>query len=527
MFMVSKYLKKKPKLLVLYFAIVCFLTFTLPVWADEKIDQTPVLNEAKDTTSKNLQIVSDELLNFEKKAFQESDKTYSIKPLVLNSAIEVNALKPIHLDSQYDEVITLERALKYALRNSLNIRISKENWNFQHYTLLSTIASALPNNYLSYNLTNSNLLNIGSTAFSRVFQSRQSFPVFQGGAVVYGILGQLYRNNGWKEMYFANVNDSLLDVYIKYTNLVLNHALLQVRAQAVAVSMDQLNLNKALFKQGTGTNFAVMQAQTQLANDRQAYLQQQLLNRQASLALAFALNYPLSVNLIPAENVISDANLIKSDIAINKLTNLAHTYRHELKEFEQFRLSANRNIQSAMAPLYPTISFFTLYSYVNTTSTVASSSGTSGAGVFGGLYKEFQMGLSLTWTPPAFGLQNVANTLGAKALARQAQFQANQELQLVRQQIRTDYVNLQQARNQIETAQYNLNTASEELRLARLRFKIGSGSNVELNQARSDYNNAQISKLQTIIAVNQAQVQLLHDVGVISLESLLHGYKYN
>ena len=62
MFMVSKYLKKKPKLLVLYFAIVYFMSFALPVWADEKIDQTPVLNEAKDTSSKNLQIVSDGLL---------------------------------------------------------------------------------------------------------------------------------------------------------------------------------------------------------------------------------------------------------------------------------------------------------------------------------------------------------------------------------------------------------------------------------------------------------------------------------
>ncbi len=512
------------KLIIL---IVLFLSCSPLILAQTEILNSNSLTNDQTKADKNLKIVSDQLLDFEKKALKASNKTYIIEPLKFNSQLTINTLKPLHLDTEYDELISLEKALNYALHNNLNIRISKENWNFQHYQLLANIASAVPNNYLSFNLTQSNLLNIGSTAFSKVFQSRQAFPVFQGGAIVYGILGQLYRKNGWQEMYYASVNDALLDIYIKYTNLVLNHALLQIRAQAVAVSITQLNLNKSLLKEGTGTKFAVMQAQTQLSSDRQTYLQQQLLVRQASLALAFTLNYPLSVNLVPVENIIRDANLFSSNIEINKLNMLAHSYRHELKEFEQFRLSANRNIQSAVAPLYPSLSFFTLYSFVSTTSSVAANSGTSGAGVFGGLYKEFQMGLSLTWTPPGFGLQNAANVLGAKALARQALLQANQELQLVRQQIRTDYVNLQQTRNQIDTSEYNLETAKEELRLAQLRFKIGAGSNVELIQARNDFNNAQIAKLQTIITANQAQVQLLHDVGIISIPSLLHGFKYN
>ena len=71
-------------------------------------------------------------------------------------------------------------------------------------------------------------------------------------------------------------------------------------------------LMQQMEKAGTGTRFAVMQSETQLATDRQAFLQQQVAVRQAALALNFSLNYPMAVNLIPVEETITEQPLISS-----------------------------------------------------------------------------------------------------------------------------------------------------------------------------------------------------------------------
>jgi len=54
---------------------------------------------------------------------------------------------------------------------------------------------------------------------------------------------------------------------------------------------------------------------------------------------------------------------------------------------------------------------------------------------------------------------------------------------------------------------------------------MGVGTNLELIQAQRDYIQALINQAQAIIASNQAQAQLLHDAGIISVETLTAGFK--
>ena len=121
-------------------------------------------------------------------------------------------------------------------------------------------------------------------------------------------------------------------------------------------------------------------------------------------------------------------------------------------------------------------------------------------------------------------MATIANIIGAKALSRQAMLQANQELQLVRQQVRSDYIVVMSVREQIDNAAYGVDSSKEALRLANLRMATGNGTNLELIQAENTYINALYAQAQAIIASNQAQAQLLHDMGVISPDTLLHGY---
>jgi outer membrane protein TolC len=337
------------------------------------------------------------------------------------------------------------------------------------------------------------------------------------------------------------------------------------------------------------------------------------------LALNLSLNFPMSVNLVPVEETISEVPLFEDSVKINTLTKDALQYNPSLRQYEMFWLTARRNIQVAASSLYPSVSFFTLFQQNDTqvqpaanaadlggvatssitssldstfsgrasnnslgqlqsfspsagsTSTQGANTGpsavpaasggtpiattqsgslvTSGAvapsifgggtgssspntngslqapaGIFPGTFRSFQAGFSLSWTLPNMGVGNITSIGTAKVLARQAMMQINQELQLVLQQVRSDYLAMLNARAVIDTAAYAVASSREAWRLSRARVKEGVGTNLEEIQAQRDYISALTSQVQAIGNSNIAQAQLLHDMGTISVTTLTQGY---
>lgn len=468
-------------------------------------------------------------------ALHDLNKTLRTNQLSLHSAVSLYSFKNVRDEIGYDQPITLDEALAYALRNNLAIKISEESYKYQRYVLMGNIASTLPSFSMAYDISRTHITNQKINSLARVQLERLNYPVFQGGSVVYGILAQAFRERGWAQAYKASVNDTLLQVYQSYNNLLLARVLLQIRAKAVEVDEEQMRVNQQLEAAGVGTRLAVMQSDAQLATDRQALIQQQVAVRQAALALNFVLNYPMSVNLVPIEETITEQSLFRTNSRITEIVKTAIKHRPELREYEYFKFGAARNLQIASAPLYPQLAFFTAISYTNTTTqrdtgTVAASTGsasTSGAGVFGGQFSSTQNGMGLTWNLNGMGLTNVANIFGAQSLNRQAGIQANQELQTVMQQVRSDYLAWRAAREQIDNAAHGTLVSAEELRLSSIRLRQGVGTNLEVIQAQRDYINALTTQAQAIVGSNMAQAQLLHDVGIINADTLLHGYKGN
>ncbi len=541
-------------------------------------------------------------------------------PFHLSSLIQVPYLKPVKMDASYNQPISLKEALNYALENNLPIKISRESFNYQRFQLYGSIATALPipNFSSSYSLLRTHISEGDVSSNSILWQTVVRYPVFQGGSAVYGALAQYYRTQGWKQAYYQSINDALLTVYQNYQNLVQQNALLEIQAKSLELAETQLRLNNSLYQSGSGTQFAIMQSRTQLASARQSMLSQQAAVRQAALSLAFSLNLPMTINLVPEETAVGESPIIDPHLPINELLNLAINYRPELRQYEMFRLAAARNVQIAAAPLYPTVSFFTSYTYSNVTvspaggnlggaavaqitaatsglgtasanalgqtasfsptgSTTANSgvnntvntpivassggqplnvvqsggivtsgaaapsfnngsgsfsssaningSNTASAGVFPGLFNTWQAGFSLNWSLSNMGLNSAANILAAKALSRQALLQCNQELLLVSQQVRSDYLTALTDREQIDKAAYGVASSLDELRQANLRLLNGLGTNLELIQAQRDYISALTAQVQAIVASNLAQAQILHDTGVISVETLTAGYK--
>ncbi len=469
-----------------------------------------------------------------------------IAPIPVSELLPIGngKLPPIQLEASFNEPISLKRVLEITLENSLPIRISQAGFDSQRYLFYGALGGFIPSLTTTYRGQKTDNGRTVNTLFSD--STTVTYPVFQGGRVTYNAYANLYRTRAAKQQYFATVNDALLESYRSYYNLLLNQTLLQIRVKSVELSRTQLKLNEQLKAAGVGTNFAIYQSRTQLALDKQALLQQQVLVRTSALALARVLNQSMVINFIPQEKVVRELRLIDANVDIEQITDAALRMRPELKQFENLRMAANRQVQVNASGFYPSMQFFT--SLTKSKSTSAASNGASGAasasnnalsgstviiptggsgggiGISGSGGRSVSAGFDLTWSIPNMGVPIGFNTLSARALARQALLQSNQQYLLVMEAVRASYLNMLTAKEQVKVAAEAVVSGTEQLRLANLRVAYGQGINLELIQAQQAYVTALTNHVQAVINYNIAQAQLLRDSGQISLETLTKEY---
>lgn len=479
-------------------------------------------------------------------------------------------LPPIRLEAIYNEPVTMRDCVTYAALHNLPIRISQANMLNQKWLAVSQAGNFLPNinnQFLQQLQAGSSVIggvipSTFHTPFTNV-QTQGQLYLFRGGNVLFGTLQALHNYRAARAQFHGSINDNLLAVGQGYYNLLLQQTLLQIRIRAVDVSRAQLVLNRQLEHAGTGTRFNVLQAETQLASDEQNLLNQQVAFRIAAINLATVLNLNLGVNIVPADLEIKKMRLIDSSLDINRLLNIAILNRPELAQYKELRLAARRNIQVQAAPLYPQFQLFgviagngatlqsspqvvpgqltlvelpNIVSYgppVATASTGAPIAATpiKQAGVTRTratiqnrqVHVSYQMGMQLNWNFTGLGVPNLANMQAARESVRQVTLQGNQQLLSVMQQVRTSYLNSQTAERLIDVSSKAVVSSSEQLRLARVRLANGVGTNIDVLQAQQVWVQALVNKASAIIQYNNAQVQLLHDIGLISVDTLTSG----
>ncbi len=555
----------------------------------------------------------------------DMNRSFPLGYIHKDSLVKVESLNPFRLEATYSEPISLKQALDHALTNNLAIKINNETYQANKYSFFSALAGYLPSynaNYV-YSLAK---VQPDTSSSSNIFSTGVSLPTFQGGGILYTTLSNLYRMKAARAQYQTSINDTLMNVYTAYTNAILQRALLRIRIKAVEVDEEQLRLNDRLYENGVGTKLEVMQARTQLSIDQQALLQQQVNVRQAGLQLAFTLNFPLTVDLVPVETSVAEVEIYDEKLGINTILNTALKSRPELRQYEYLRLAANRNIQVAASSLYPTVGWNINYTFqdtnvtgsaprgglasaasapragisrvsspitspaifstqagspvvngastgvsqitpgtgglsvtpgtsnttLGTTTSAATTAGTgttvvttgsglstgvggafgttgqtvvggsnpASIGIFGGTVSSISAGFNINWSLGNLGVSTVASILSSRAVARQALLQANQVLLEVQQQVRDSYINMKTAHENIDVASVGVVSSREELRLARMRLENGINTYLDLLTAQRDYINTLVNHAQAIISSNQAQAQLLHDTGAITVETL-------
>lgn len=494
-------------------------------------------------------------------------KTLPLNPVKVQELIPIGngRLPPIKLEATYNQPIGLREVLGTVIDQNLAIKISKAGMDSQRYLFYGAVSRYLPDFNILYR-TQDLFRDQQPSVNTRIWSNTLRMPVFQGGRITFGALSNYHRYKSAQFAYSTTINDSLLSAYQAYNNVLLQQVLLQIRVQAVEVSRAQLRINQQQKNAGTGTNFAVMQSTTQLALDKQALLQQQLAVRQASLQLAAVMSMNVGVNLMPLESQVTESRLWDENVNVNELLATALRLRPELGQLQHNRIAQTRQIQVLAAPLYPTAQFFlstnrseggssgsgSSANLGNITGTGSAGTGAGGSGIQGvgatgiggaaaaatntvvipggggtGLVvgsgagkTTLTAGFDLTWSIASLGVPDAMNVQSQRHLARQALLQYNQQVISVTQQVRSSYLSALVAEEAVDVAGEGVVASTEGLRLANLRLRHGAGTNLEVIQAQRDYIQSLVNQAQAIVAYNNAQAQLLHDTGQISLATL-------
>lgn len=466
----------------------------------------------------------------ELKSIEAKDNDKETVPLVrppLKALISVQRnLSPLSLDAEFSQRVALEDVLTCAIAQNLGIENNIASLKIQKFGYLSEASHFLPDINGGYSLigihgslpgallgaptsTSGASTSAKLPSHVQLLQAGFKYKAYQGGKVLFSTLQEKHKLQAAKASLKGTVNDVFLDVAKRYYDLVLNEALLEIRTRAVAISNEQVRLNTTQETAGTATGLDVLQSQAQLASDQQNLVDQQSARRQAAIKLSTAINASYFQDLVSSEDELKKRRLVPRAVPVKELIKIAIDNRPELKQYEELRLAAKRAIMVAGAPLQPTVAL-----------------GGTVYGIGAGSGKLSSLGVlnfSVNWMLGSLGTTDLANIQQARWQARQAAIQAKQTFQTVFEQVHVSYDQSLAADSRIERASAQILAAEEELRIAKKRMHAGIGLNIDVLNAQRDLTQASINKAQAIVDFNIAQAQLLHDVGLISLDTLTQG----
>lgn len=506
----------------------------------------------------------------------------TVSPAQENQLIPLGSRKmnPIKLEASYTRPLGLKDALLLLLDNNLPIKISRETEQVSRWRYYSSLAKFLPNIESGY----LDQYQRGIESIGGRFQLHLNNPyvfthtgiryyAFRGGAIWYGSLARKHLYRAATAEHHTTISDALLEASRLYYAMVLSDVLLQIRIKAVETSVAQLTQNKELKAHGTATSLDVLQSQTQLARDRQALIVAEVNRRNAAVHLGAYLNVPSEMDFALANDTLRQITLIDDQVSVPQLLDLAIRNRPELRRAEEERLAAKRNINVAAAPLAPKVSFYGDIRGSGATlspSAIVSKPGLASVALTGPVTMAnvlgntelplpdvlsaaplahpgvqpvlpaavvrtppqavstrirslFVGGFDMNWDLEGLGGVDISEVQAAKAESRRAMLRYNDQLVKITEQVRTSYLSSLSAATQVEETSAEVASALEELRFAQERVQNGVGTNVDVITAQRDYTSALVAKAQSIIDYNVSQIQLLHDIGLITVDSVVSG----
>lgn len=277
-----------------------------------------------------------------------------------------------------------------------------------------------------------------------------------------------------------------------YYNLQNSDGQVAIRQASVRNAQQSLRDAEALERAGVGTRFAVLQAQSNVANEQQQLSVARRDQRVAQRRLAEILNISQSANLTAADPVEQAGSW---RLSLEESIVQAFKNRPELEQQLVQRDVSKQQRRSIQAGRLPQLSVAAAYNVLG--QDPDDPNPFAARGWAGG----YSIRANLTWS--------IFDGGAARARVKQrdadiaiAESRFDQLRNQVRREVEQAYFGLESSLENIETSEAGVLQSREALRLARLRFQAGVGTQTDVIQAETDLTRAERNRLSAIVTYN-------------------------
>jgi outer membrane protein TolC len=305
----------------------------------------------------------------------------------------------------------------------------------------------------------------------------------------------------------ATLQQTLLSVALAYLDLVEADIAVRIQQQFVTESQGLVRLTQARELQGLGTALDSERARAQLAALEQRVIVTQNERQRRSKALSAALRLDSTLDLDPVDKDLSPASLLNPADPLQSWMQRASSRRPEARALEWQKVAAEHEASatrwSAWGPELSGLAYF----------------GDVGKS-FGTLDERDGWAVLVGWNLSFGGPGRIE---AAEARREQANIALDRFRDRLQASVAGAYQEVQLARNRLDPAQRELDSAEKALKIANATFQGGLLSETDLLLAQQGADQARLRRLTAIVRYNEAQLRLLAESGVGSVDAFTGG----
>ncbi len=323
-------------------------------------------------------------------------------------------------------------------------------------------------------------------------------PLFLGGAAWNGYQLAKLGYDLTESQYEMTRESVLLDATTAYLSLLFARLLIDMSQQAVETADENLQQVREMKKVGKASRFDVLRAEVQLASVKPQLISAQNNVRLAESRLRMVLNLPANQKLLVTETLqyVPDPLLGEK---VEDLVQMAFEKRPEMQALVTQKAMAQKQVDISRSTLTPKVMFSTTYQYQGEKETTDFTQDD--------FFKSFNSSISIN-LPLFSGWQNQTQIQQAKINQRILDDQEAMLQQAIREEVESAFFTIQEAEEKVLSQIKLVEQAQEALRLAQLRYREGSSTQLDVMNAEVALNQARMSHYQSLFEYNLARTQL-------------------
>ena len=426
-------------------------------------------------------------------------RTRQLRPITLEEAVQLAEFNSPKLKAAASQVDQAKSSLRAAIAA----------W----YPTVDLSASGLPEYFQSY--TNRNP-DFGSDTYARQWRVDGALSVrwdLINPTRVPQIAAARDRYERAGDSYLIALRDLRLQAQTSYFSLQKADEGVRIGQASVKASLVSYRDARARFNAGVNTKLDVLEAETQLARDRNLLTSNLRLQDEQRHLLARVLDLPQDV--IPtAATPLRPMGLWDSSLQESIVS--AYNYREELDQLILDISINNSQANASLAAVQPVLSF------VNSTTAYRSEGQSAKASLgeidMGDFTNGFQNSTALTASWRLFdGGRARAEYKRSKQVAQQTRFDFANLRNQIRFEVEQSFFGLRAAIQTIDTTAAEVLAARESLRLSQLRVQAGVGVQREVVNTQRDLTQAELKYANAVHDYNTNLAQLQRRTGLDAL----------